>query len=74
MLKLTDDEAWSTTAEPYDLLIAGERVTVTSMGARTGTPGDWEQQATVTRSVNGVVKAQVVGASVKAAGAKRWGW
>jgi hypothetical protein len=74
VLKLTDDEAWSTTAEPYDLMVAGERVTVTTMGARTGTPGDWEQQATVTRSVNGVVKAQVVGASVKAAGAKRWGW
>jgi hypothetical protein len=74
VLKQTDDEAWSTTAEPYDLMIAGERVTVTSMGARTGSAGDWEQQATVTRSVNGVVKAQVVGAAVKAAGAKRWGW
>lgn len=72
-LKQTDDEAWSTAAG-YDLLIGGERVTVTAMGARTGTPGDWQQVATVTRSVNGVVKAQTVGTPVKVAGAGRWGW
>ena len=55
-LTMSDDESWSTTSEPYDLFIAGERVTVTSMGARSGS-GPWAQTATVTRSVNGVTKA-----------------
>jgi hypothetical protein len=73
VLKQTDDETWSTAAG-YDLLVAGERVTVTAMSARTGTPGDWTQTATVTRSVNGVVKAQTVGTPVKVVGAGRWGW
>jgi hypothetical protein len=71
-LKQTEDEAWSTAAG-YDLMIGGERVSVTAMGARTGTPGDWQQVATVTRSVNGVVKAQTVGTAVRVVGAGRWG-
>ena len=73
VLKQTDDETWSTAAG-YDLMIGGERVTVTAMSARTGTPGDWTQTATVTRSVNGVVKSQAVGTPVKVAGPGRWGW
>jgi hypothetical protein len=48
-------DAWSTTNEPYDWAVAGERITVTSMGAVTGS-GPWTQTATVRRSVNGVRK------------------
>lgn len=48
-------DAWSTTSEPYDWAVAGERITVTSMGAVTGS-GPWTQTATVRRSVNGVRK------------------
>lgn len=55
--------AWSTTGTPYDWMIAGERVTVTSMGAVVGA-GPYTQTATVARSVNGVSKSQVSGESV----------
>lgn len=48
-----DRETWSTTAVPYDVIIAGERITVTAMAGVSG----GAQSATVTRSVNGVVKA-----------------
>lgn len=53
-------DAWSETAEPYDWGIAGERITVTSMGAVTGS-GPWTQTATVKRSVNGVRKRLTAG-------------
>lgn len=62
---------WST-AFTGDLMIAGERVTVTSMGAASGT-GPWTQTATVVRSVNGVVKALPDDAAVVRADARRWG-
>jgi hypothetical protein len=64
-------EKWSTTAEPYDVEIAGERITVTSMAARTGT-GPYDQIATVTRSVNGVVKALAATEPVTLVNAGRW--
>jgi hypothetical protein len=57
---VTDDESWSTTATPYDLLIGGERITITTMNVRTGT-GPWFQSANFSRSVNGIVKAQANG-------------
>ncbi len=57
-------DAWSTTSEPYDLIIEGERLTVTSMGSVSGS-GPWTQTATVTRSVNGVVKALTSGSVVR---------
>jgi hypothetical protein len=44
---------------PFDVMIAGERVTVTNI-----TGSSSPQTATVTRSVNGVVKAQSAGAAV----------
>lgn len=56
-------DAWSTTSEPYDWMVAGERITVTSMAAVSGS-GPYTQSATVTRSVNGVSKAQTAGAAV----------
>lgn len=73
-LSLADDESWSTTAEPYDLLIAGEVVRVTTMNARTGSSAPYSQTCTVTRSINGVVKAQAAGAVVKIKDKGRWGW
>lgn len=77
MTMTRDNEAWSTAAamQPYDLMIAGERITIPvgAMGARTGT-GPWSQTATgVTRSVNGVVKAQSAGAEVHVADDGVWG-
>jgi hypothetical protein len=71
-VECTDPEdVWSTTAEPYDWMVAGERVTVTTMNAATGS-GPYVQTCTVTRSVNGVVKAQAVGNQVQLADPKRW--
>lgn len=64
-------EKWSTTAEPYDIEIAGERITVTSMAARTGT-GPYDQIATVTRSVNGVVKSLDADEQVTLVDGGRW--
>jgi hypothetical protein len=71
-LTIVDDESWSTTDPPYDLLISGERVTVTAMSARTGS-GPYAQTATVTRNVNGVTKALPDGAEVHVATPGRWG-
>lgn len=63
-------DAWSTTPG-YALLVGGERMTVTAMGAVAGA-GPWTQVATVTRAVNGVSKAQVAGTEVHVADARRW--
>lgn len=61
VVKFTDlADQWSQVNEPYDWMIAGERIRVTSMGAVTGT-GPWTQTATVTRSINSVVKTHGVG-------------
>lgn len=55
-----------------DLMVGGERVTMTAHGALTGS-GPYTQTATVTRAVNGVRKAQLAGTEVHAADARRWG-
>jgi hypothetical protein len=62
---------WST-AFTGDLIIAGERVSVSSMGAATGT-GPFNQVATVTRSANGIVKALPGGSKVALFDNRRWG-
>jgi|GEM_PF-3191988 len=49
-------DLWSTTT-PYDVMISGERCTVTAMGAAALVSGAYDQAATVTRAVNGIVKA-----------------
>ncbi len=54
-------ETWSTTNEPYDVIIAGERITVTSMAALSGS----DQMATVTRGVNGISKSISAGEVVQ---------
>lgn len=59
-------DSWSTTAEPYDVVISGEVITVTSMGAASGT-GPYLQAATVTRAVNGISKALSAGDRVRLA-------
>ena len=56
-------DVWSTTT-PYDVLIAGERLTVTSMGAAALVSGAYDQAGTCTRSVNGIVKAQLANAPI----------
>jgi hypothetical protein len=70
-LTMSIDEAWSTASPPYDLLISGERVRVTAMSARSGT-GPYTQTATVTRSINGIVKALPSGSDVHIATPGRW--
>jgi hypothetical protein len=60
------------TAVSYGLMVAGELVTLTVMSAASGT-GPYVQTGTVTRSVNGVVKAQLAGAEIHLADARRWG-
>lgn len=57
---------------PYDLVIEGERVRVTAMTAPAGS-GPYTQTATVTRSINGVVKALPSGAQVNVYDSRRWG-
>jgi hypothetical protein len=69
--KQTDDESWSTTAVPYDLMISGEQITVTAMGSRSGT-GPWLQAATVVRAVNGISKTLPTDAEVHIATPGRW--
>jgi hypothetical protein len=64
-------DVWSTTATPYDWAVAGEQVTVTVMGAATGT-GPYVQTCTVVRAVNGVVKAHTVGEQVSLAHPARY--
>lgn len=52
---------WSTSASGYDVIIGGERMTVTAVSAPTGTT----QTLTVVRSVNGVVKGHPAGERVE---------
>jgi hypothetical protein len=52
---------WFGTQYPYDLLVAGERMTVTAAAAGGGAT----QALTVTRSVNGVVKTHAAGEAVQ---------
>jgi hypothetical protein len=51
---------WLTTATPFDIMISGERLTVTAVANLTSTT----QRLTVTRAVNGVTKSAPVGAEV----------
>lgn len=72
----TPSDAWSRTAanQPYDLMIAGERIRVPvgGMGAVAGS-GPYTQTITgAVRSINGVVKAQLAGAPVHTADVARY--
>lgn len=50
---------WSSADQPFDLIVAGERITVTAVAGASS-----PQTFTVTRSVNGVVKTHAVGETV----------
>jgi len=50
---------WKTGAASFDLLMEGERVTVTNISGASS-----PQTFTVTRSVNGIVKAHAAGLAV----------
>ncbi len=63
---------WTANTAGRDLWIEGERVTVSAMGAATGS-GPYTQTATVTRAVNGVSKAQLSGARVRLWDNRKWG-
>lgn len=65
----TGNALWTTdsAARPFDIAMAGERMTVTNV-----TGASSPQTFTVTRSVNGVVKAQTSGADVRLWDTPRW--
>lgn len=66
-------DAWTTkpASLPFDLVVAGERVRVTAVGAVTGA-GPYTQTMTVTRSINGVIKPQTVGTEIHVADVARY--
>lgn len=66
----TANTLWTTVAGefPFDITVAGERMTVTNIIGATS-----PQTFTVTRSVNGVIKAQASGAAVRLWKTPRYG-
>jgi hypothetical protein len=66
-------DVWETVDLGYEVDCGGEVWTVTAMGAPTGT-GPYLQNATVVRSVNGVVKTHSAGAEIHVhdSNAARW--
>nr|WP_221374412.1 hypothetical protein [Actinoplanes polyasparticus] len=58
-------DVWSTAEVPYPITVEGEDLTVTAMGAVSGTAPNLLQTATVVRSVNGVVKDHGAGAQIR---------
>jgi hypothetical protein len=51
-------------ADPLPIKINGERMMVSEIGAASVVGGTWEQELTVTRSVNGVVREHEIGSPV----------
>ncbi len=66
----TTVDRWTTdvSAFPFDIMIGGERMTVTSISGSTS-----PQSFTVTRSVNGIIKSHSAGARVRLFQPTRWG-
>jgi hypothetical protein len=59
-------DAWSTAGVPYPIRVkGGEVMTVTAMGAVTGSAPNFQQVATVTRAVNGISPAHAAGEDVQ---------
>lgn len=67
------DDLWDTGAEPYDVVVAGEQMTVTTMGSASLVSGAYDQSAIVTRSGNGVLKALDAGEPIHVATPGRYG-
>lgn len=63
-LAITDNCAWVHTTGDYEITIGGEVMTVTAVGAVSGSFPSRTQTITVVRSVNGVVKSHATGAEV----------
>ena len=57
----------------FDIIVGGERMTLTAVGAAAGTFPNQTQTFTVTRSVNGVVKSHTTGARVEMFHAAHYG-
>jgi hypothetical protein len=57
-------DVWDTTAVPYPVVCDGEEMTVTAMGAVSGSAPNLLQTATVVRSTNGVVMSHAAGAEI----------
>lgn len=62
-------DLWSSANCPFDIRVAGERMTVTAIAGSTS-----PQTFTVTRAVNGVSKAQVAGSAVDVFWQNHAGW
>lgn len=62
-------DVWSNASCPFDILVAGERMTVTAIA-----PATSPQVFTVVRAVNGVSKAQVAGSAVHVFWKSYAGW
>lgn len=65
-------DVWDTTATPYDVVIAGQRSTVTSMGAASLVSGAYDQPATLRRGVDGIRKALAADEPIHIATPGRW--
>jgi hypothetical protein len=72
-LSITYMNDWWDTAGGYDWLVDGEKITVTSVTAVSGT-GPYTQTATVQRAQNGVVKAIADDTEVHLYRQVRYGW
>lgn len=70
---IADQCTWTHADGNYDILVAGERMTVTAVSAAAGSGSSWTQTLTVTRSVNGVVKTHAAGEAVHIADPFIWG-
>lgn len=66
-LLIADVCTWTHADGDYNIIIGGEVMTVTAVGAVGGSLGAYTQTLTVTRSVNGIVKAHASGAEVHVA-------
>lgn len=60
LVATTSGPVWTTTDTPFDIVISGERITVTAVSGATS-----PQTFTVTRAVNGVVKPLAQGSDVR---------
>lgn len=67
----TPGDLWSTNT-PYSAFIAGEQVTVTSMGAASLVSGAYDQAATVTRHANGITKPLGAGEPIHVTPSGEW--
>lgn len=65
-------DVWSTST-PYDVIIAGQRNRVTSMGAASLVSGAYDQDATLVRGVNDVRKTLAAGDTIQIADGGIWG-